>query len=418
MDIRVTDIERTLVEVLHTPAAGRSMLRHIPGWTISEVLVLRTNVGLVGIGETIVHYTWSRVTDASVQEAIGKNPYDLLYRDDLGAGLQIALWDVAAKHASVPVHALLGQKVRDRVPLAWWCIDMPPEDWASEARDAIRQGYTSFKLKGRPWFDIVEQVRAVADVVPAGSPIDVDFNDFLLDADNALSVLKALEEIDNVEIFESPIPQGDVPGNVRLRSELKSQIAMHYGSPPFRVAVTEGACDGFVLCCGANAMLSQARAAAQVDMPFWIQLVGTGITTTWANHLGAVLTHAKWPAITCLNTYSEPLVVEPIRVSDGHVAVGDAPGLGIELDRDAVARLRVDAPDIRPSPRWVQTIRFGDGTRAHFRNYDDYVPYFRERKLPIGHRDVRLDVWFDDGSSEFAALFRRVCDGPVVERSA
>ena len=56
---------------------------------------------------------------------------------------------------------------REAVPISWWCIDSSPENWAAEAADAVENGYTSFKNKPRPWWDIAAQVEAVAEIVPS-----------------------------------------------------------------------------------------------------------------------------------------------------------------------------------------------------------------------------------------------------------
>ena len=415
MDFRITDIEVVTVDVPFTEVAGPNMRRAMLAWSVSEIVRVKTNLGLVGVGETIVNYTWSRGSDEKKREAIGRNPYELLYRDDLGAGVQIAIWDLAAQYAGVPVHALLGEKVRDSAPIAWWCIDMPPADWADEARRAVAAGYTTFKLKGRPWFDIVEQVEAVVAAAGSDVLIDVDFNDFLLDADNALEVCGALEQIPNVAIFETPIPQGDIDGNKRLRAELKSEIAHHMGSPPVPVAAREGVCDGFVLCAGADRITRQAHAAQELEMPFWIQLVGTGITTAWASHLGVALQNATWPAITCMNIYADQMVTPSLDVNDGHIEVGDDVGLGIHLDEDALERFRVQPPVEAEHPRWIHTVTFADGQTAHYRNADAYRQDFKARGMPVGHRDVRLETWHDDGSEAFADMLTRVEDGPVRE---
>lgn len=415
MEVRVTRVERFTLDVPHTEVAGRNMQRQLALWQFSEITRVETNTGHVGIGETLPFYTWGRVTDAAVAETIGQNPFELLYRDDFGAGLQMALWDVAAQCAGVPVYALLGRKVRDEVPIGWWCIDMPPEDRVLEAKSALEQGYTAFKLKGRPWFDVVEQTRAVCEVVPPHFKIDIDFNEHLLDAETALPVLQELETFENVEIFESPIPQRDVPGNQRLRASLRSKIAHHYGNPPLVVALNEGVCDGFVIGCGINAMLRQAHVAAEWNMPFWIQLVGTGITTAWTMHLGAVLTHATWPAITCLNTYSDSLLTEPLVVREGHLRVSDAPGLGVELNEDAVARYRTNPPFEKRPPRWIHRIRFSEeGFTAYCKDYEAYNRAFYARELPVTHRNVRLDSWLDDGSKEFEEMFQRVQTAGIV----
>ena len=94
-------------------------------------------------------------------KVLGDPPAAHMWDNGLG-GLQIALFDVVGKINGVPVSALLGNKVRSWVPISWWSIDAPPEDWAAEAAEAVEHGYTTMKLKPRPWFDIVEQVEAIS----------------------------------------------------------------------------------------------------------------------------------------------------------------------------------------------------------------------------------------------------------------
>ena len=50
--------------------------------------------------------------------------------------------------------------------------------------------------------------------------------------------------------------------------------------------------------------------ASEFEKPFWPQLVGTGLTTALLLQLGTVLSHAQWPAVSCLNNYSDDLLVE------------------------------------------------------------------------------------------------------------
>ena len=90
----------------------------------------------------------------------------VMFDDGLGFAAQVAGLDLVARDNGVPVHALLGQKVRDRCPISWWDIDMPPADWAAEARASVTRGYASFKMKARPWRDIFAHVEATAAVVP------------------------------------------------------------------------------------------------------------------------------------------------------------------------------------------------------------------------------------------------------------
>ena len=70
--------------------------------------------------------------------------------------LSIALFDAAGKIAGVPLYRLLGAKHRDWCAISFWDHDMSPEKYAVEAQTAVELGYTSIKIKTRPWFDVRE----------------------------------------------------------------------------------------------------------------------------------------------------------------------------------------------------------------------------------------------------------------------
>ena len=79
-------------------------------------------------------------------------------------------------------------------PISWWDIDMSSADWVAEARESLKRGHTSFKMKARPWRDILQQVEAVGKVVPADYKFDIDFNGFLLNQAKAEIILPAARQ--------------------------------------------------------------------------------------------------------------------------------------------------------------------------------------------------------------------------------
>ena len=146
-------------------------------------------------------------------------------------------------------------------------------------------------------------------------------------------------------------------------------------------------------------MLDEGTLAAQAKMPFWLQMVGTGLTTTFAVHLGAVLKEARWPAIPCINIYSHTLLKE-FDVEGGHIAVPQAPGLGVELDWDAVERFRVE-DDFKKEPvRQIHEIHWPEGRTTHYSS-GSYRADFLAGKLTGFVPNIRLEVRLDDGSAEF-----------------
>jgi L-alanine-DL-glutamate epimerase-like enolase superfamily enzyme len=386
-------------------------------WRISEITRVVTDAGFVGYGETLPHYTWGVVTDEAVARVQGRNAAELLGDDSLGAGLQMALYDVVGKALGVPAWRLFNlPQVREWAPIAWWNTKMGPEDLALEAQDAIREGYVAHKFKVRPWLDIYEQVAAVSAVTPPHYRIDVDWNEHLVHVGNALPVLTELDRMERVAIYESPIMHDDVEGYRALRRQVTKPIAVHFGTPPFPTAIRDEAVDGFVIGGGVSAVLQHGTLASAFRKPFWLQLVGTGLTTALSAHLGAVLPYAQWPAISCLNNYSDDLLAEPLTIQGGYVKVPEGPGLGIEIDEAALARFRMTTPYWIDYPHQVLSVVWPGGRVMHYTSMDQCWADFRAGNQPAQERGVRLETRPDDGTPEWADLYARVSRAPVRDR--
>ncbi|MGB0740246.1 MAG: enolase C-terminal domain-like protein [Planctomycetaceae bacterium] len=413
----ITRVERTTVKLEFREVPRRNMDREIPHWRYAEVIDVTLKCGVQGSGETLLFYTWGVPSDESIQRVVGRSALELLWDDDLGAGLQMALFDAVGRAAEIPVHALLGSKVHQRTPLSWWNIDTSAADMASECREALRLGYMSYKTKGRPWFDVFHQVETACREVPENFRIDMDFNDTLLDADRGLPILKKLGKHPQVDIFETPIPQKDVEGNRRITEATHVNVAMHYGNPSPSTVVSTGCCDGFVVGGGASRLMTTGRFCRETELPFWLQLVGTGLTAAFSLHFGGVLEQALWPAVNCHQLFEENTLTAPILLSDGHADVPDRPGLGYEVNRDVIAHNRVDRPESRPEPQRLIETTWPDGRRMLTASdgtvnfmlkaaNNDLYPYFETGA------DTRLIP--DDGSAEWKMQYSKArAEGPI-----
>ena len=415
--LQVESVDRTTVRIPFRPAPDRAMSRELPHWRYAEIFEVQLKSGHTGIGETLLYYTWGVSSDEDVKRIIGKNAVSLLWDESLGAGLHIALFDAVGRALDVPVHQLLGKKVHETTPLSWWNIDMPPADMAAECREAHQLGYMAYKTKGRPWYDLWEQVERSSKEVPDNFRIDMDFNDTLLDAERAIPICKEFERYPQIDIYETPIPQGDVAGNRAICEATRVNIALHYGSPPPSVVVREKCADGFVIGGGTSSLFRQASFAAEADLPFWLQLVGTGITAAFSLHCGGVLSHAIWPAVNCHQLYQYSMLTEDIVVTDGFSKVPDTPGLGYELDRDAVAKLRVEKPTERPDPPRMLETRWPDGRIMYTGSHGQVnfiLRYSARGKTPFFEKGVTTRPFLDDGSTRWKELYEKTADGPLL----
>ncbi len=417
--LRIRDVERIVVDVPFTERCREWNAREVWQWGISEVIRVTTDVPeLVGYGETLLHYTWGRVPDTAIERVRGGNPAAFLGDDTLGAGLQMALYDLVGKALDVPVYRLFNlPRVRQWCPISWWNIDMPPEAYAAEAQAAVAHGYTSYKIKARPWWDVYAQVEAISAVTPPQFRLDLDWNTMLLNLGNAAPVLAELDQERRIAIYESPIMQHDVEGQRLLRGKTTRPLALHFGEPPFPSTVRDQVCDGFVVSGGVASVLRQGALSAAFDKPFWLQLVGTGLTTALSAHLGAVLPFAQWPSVNCLNNYADDLLGEPLTIKGGFVNVPDKPGLGVDIDEQALMRFRMEPPYAHPKPRLLLSVVWQGGRVMH---YAEMRPQcwtdFLAGNQPVQERGVTMEVHPDDGSPEWADLYDRALCGPVRDQ--
>ncbi|MYI93078.1 enolase [Candidatus Poribacteria bacterium] len=349
-----------------------------------RVYVYRTELsnGVIGYGENLYDES------GNIERLTGQNPFACMNDDGVGFGIQMSLYDAVGKTVGVSVSELIGPKVRDKCPISWWDIDMPPEDWVAEVQESVKRGYTSAKLKARPWRDIFAQVEAVGDAVPSEYKLDIDFNGFLRTADNAIPVLQKLDKHPNVAIYESPFYLGtDIEGAGRLQQAVEKRIVEHYNE----ACLHARCCGGFVVGGGVKSLLRTNALCSSFEQPYWLQMVGTGITTAYCMHLGSVLSQAELPAITCHELWESDLLETRLDVEDGMIQVPESPGLGVTIDEEALRTYQVEK-DVPPP---AQLFRESDYTcRIHIPNSDggetihdfngenEYYPAFSEGKYP------------------------------------
>ena len=164
-DFEIKSIESTVLHVPFHPRCAKVKEVRVPFWSLVDVVEVTLSCGVKGIGETLTRYTWGQSGESQFERVKGKNLFDFLWDDGLGAGLQMALFDAAGKAMGVPCHRLMGLQYRDACPVSWWTQDRIPAEWAAEAKAAEEHGFTSMKVKARPWFDPEKQMAAVCEVV-------------------------------------------------------------------------------------------------------------------------------------------------------------------------------------------------------------------------------------------------------------
>ncbi len=191
-----------------------------------------------------------------------------------------------------------------------------------------------------------------------------------------------------------------------LRERIQKPIVDHFREELWVDQVS----DGFVVGGGASGTKRQAIMCAALNKPFWLQMVGSGMTTTFAAHIGSVLSHAQLPYITCHELWKTDLLKKRINVVDGYMQVPDKPGLGVEVDLKAIEKYRVDPDETtsgdryRAKKRILRVVWPGASKKTRVREFTSeniYQPEFYKGNLPGFERGVHLEIIEDDRSSSF-----------------
>lgn len=333
-------------DIINSPEFGPDGLTQFPKGP-KVILRLHTDSGLIGIGETSRSVAKDRAL-RNAKHLEGQNALDLnLPRLKLPDGstrsaFEIALYDVVGKAFGWPVYQLLGGLAQEKVYVPYWCGRKNAVDAKRVAQRTLRGGFTSLKMKGRPEDPIVDAVRAVRDVAPQVK-ITVDFNRHYKTAAEFLPIGRALDEIGNMRTIEDPVD--DLGELAKIRQALQTAITLTPRSGKQIVeAAKVGACQ-LINTGPSPSMMSFVMNVALAEafgMPCWH---GSG------HELGirdAAMVHSCAAAANCtlpsdILSYQrvDDLLVKPIPIVGSYAIVPHTPGLGVELDRDAVAKYSV-----------------------------------------------------------------------------
>lgn len=332
------------------------------------VVFVQTDDGLTGVGE--IATVWDRRGVSQARDVnqllapllIGKDPLRLnelavLLQRALGkgsnpakAGVEIALHDLVGKALGVPVHQLLGGRLRDRVALSFSVSMGPPEQMADEAAALVAAGFKTLKLKAgldhKVDLAAVERVRA-----QVGSEITlrIDMNAGVESPKDALRRVRDYENHE-VEFIEQPVRAPDLPGMAFVRERTSVSIMADesiWDSADALAVVKAGAADlANIYVMEAGGLREARQAFAICEAAGLPAMVGSmpefGVGTAAQLHLAATIPNLMEANDVCGFLYhQEDLLETPLHVADGMITVPDGPGLGVTIDPERLKRWRL-----------------------------------------------------------------------------
>lgn len=370
-----------------------------PRWCF---LKIETDEGVSGWGEPVVEgraHTVAAAVDELADYLIGKDPrliedhWTVMYRGGFYrggavhmsaiAGIDQALWDIKGKALGVPVHALLGGQLRDRIRVYSWIGGDRPGDTARMAKDCADRGFTAVKMNGTEELQVVdshdkidavlERVQAIRDALGPNFGIGVDFHG-RVHRPMAKVLAKALEPF-KLMFIEEPV--------LSEHSEALKEIANHCSTPialgerlfsrwDFKRILEDGYVDIVQPDPSHSGGITETRKIAAMAEAYDVAVAlhcPLGPIALAANlQLDAVCYNAFIQEQSLgihYNTTNDLLdyLVDPsvFAYEDGHVAIPQGPGHGIEVNEDFVRRAAAEGHRWR-NPIW----RHKDGSFAEW----------------------------------------------------
>ena len=294
-----------------------------------------------GAQHVIVHHLLPRLMAAGPIEAADVSPaLAKLHGHPMAkAALEMAVLDAQLRANGTSFATFLGAE-RTRIPSG---VSVGIHDSADELLTAVQgyvdDGYVRIKLKIEPGSDI-EQVAAVRDLIGPDTPFQVDANTAYRRTDG--SHLARLDEF-HLLLIEQPLPEDDIIGHARLAAEVETPICLDES-----LVSASGTADAIELGACEIANIKPGRVGGYLEavrihdlcvargVPVWCGgMLETGIGRA-ANATLAALPGFTLPGDISASTrfYARDIVTDPITITNGHVTVPTAAGLGFDLDRD------------------------------------------------------------------------------------
>jgi galactonate dehydratase len=344
-----------------------------------------TDSGLHGVGEATIEYRERTVVEAILELErvfVGRDPHQIealwheayrstyfrggpIYQSALSA-VEMALWDIKGKDMGVPVYQLLGGKVRDSVPCyanGWFAPAKLPAEFAERAKAAVAAGFVGLKWDpfGSAYLDIsrtdlnlaLECIEAVKSVV--GSQVDLMIEGHgRFNIATAVRVARELERF-NILWFEEPVPPDNFDAllEVKQRSHVPIAAGERLYSRWEALRFIEMSCADYiqpdVSHCGGIGELKKIAAIAEAKH----------IALCPHNPSGPVANAATLQLAACTPNFfiHETMAVdvawrkeicnEQVHFAQGRMSIPDGPGLGIELNEEAIALHPYQARDLR-----------------------------------------------------------------------
>ena len=368
--MKITDVRSILVRIpLEQPVRIATRVVHGREFVLTFI---KAEDGTEGIGYTYAGTVGGTMVRAAVEDVLKprllggdveliERHWATMFQEGLLVGrrgallraisaLDIALWDLAAKRAGLPLYRLLGGFQADVPAYAsggYYREGKGLPGLAKEMERYVKAGFDSVKIKvgGVPLAEDVARVRAAREAVGPGVQLALDANNAYRSVAEAIRAAQAFEPYD-IWWLEEPLAPDDIPGHAELAAAAAMPIAtgeIHATRWDFRDLIAEGGArilqpDAGVLG-GVSEWMKVAHTAASFNLP---------VAPHWHADLHIHLVGAASNGLTVEyfflseDIYNfERVLSECISAAGSRIHIPDRPGLGLVLNHSAIEHFGV-----------------------------------------------------------------------------
>lgn len=376
--MKVTDVDTIPLSYPLEEGRGYGSARGIVEERTTTLVRVKSSTGALGWGEAFgpPRTIATLVSELLSDVVTGMNPFEvesLCERNYTGlyhfgssgliqsavSGIEIALWDLLGKELGQPVSQLLGGT--NRTEVTPYASTMYITEWEEEPEApmeaAADEGFTAAKIKiGRGLEDDIHRVRVAREILGEDAALMVDCNGNYR-PEQAIRVATELEAFD-VKWLEEPVPPENHSGYREVKAAVEVPVAAGeaaYARFDFEELIRDRTVDIIqpdVCKCGG---LSEARLIGKmatvnnvaVSPHVWTGAIGLAASLQYAATLPSYPHSMNIPEPLLFefdrapNGLREELLVEPFDPTGATLEIPQEPGLGVELDRDAVETFRI-----------------------------------------------------------------------------
>src|ERR1700733_1160302 len=361
--MRVSGVD---VHIVSVPYTFPEVWRFGKAWGLTNAIVeVHTDEGITGIGEVPGSPLISLVRDAleaSASWIVGEDPLRVkafltraadraLHQypclgNGAAAAIEMALWDICGQAHGCPVYQFFGGMQTEHVPFYWFvgAEDRAVETVRRQAAEGAERGFKTVYIKiGFELENDLRLARALRETVGDDVAVRVDANE-AWSVFEAVDALRRFEDV-GVEFVEQPIDMHNIAGLADLRAKSRVRIGANQSAwLPHQVpeVIAQHAADAIVTdphqLGGLVPFHNAATMCETAGLPICKHaFADLGVTTIATSHVLATLPSPQLGHQQFLTFLVHDLIAEKIEFVDGALPVPNGPGLGIELDRDALA---------------------------------------------------------------------------------